>query len=120
MAAPILSLNGRWGGRLRFQNIMVVQGDNLTLEVTVRNTDDSAKDLTGGSVSWGVARWPGDDPVTTATGTLSDPTNGVFQVTLPSTEQLFGDYYHEAQFTESGGAVRTVTRGSMRIDKDII
>jgi len=119
MAAPVLSLNGRWGGKLRFQNIMIVQGNDLTLEVTVRNTDGTKKDLTGGAVVWNVARWPGSDAEATANGTLSDPTNGVFQIAMPSTEQLCGDFYHEALFTESGGDASTVARGTLRIDKDI-
>lgn len=121
MAAPVLDLNGRWGGRLRNQDFRMVSGDDLTLQVTVRETDDTVKDLTGGSVTWNLSREPGSSDIkVTKTGTLSDPTNGVFTVAVDSTDEISGDFYHEAQFTESGGDIGTVMRGWVRIDKDSV
>lgn len=118
MAAPVIDLNGRWGGKLRDQDIQMVQGDNLTLRVTVRNTDNTLKDLTGGSVLWGFSRR--GDLKSSVSGTLSDPTNGVFAVAMPDTSLFSANYCHEAQFTESGGDVGTVLRGTLRIDEDSV
>ena len=121
MAAPVIALNGRWGGRLRNQDLITVSGDDLTLQVTVFNIDQTKKDLTGGSGTWNLTPEPGSaDVKVTKTITLSDPTNGVFTVAVDGTGNLFGDYYHEAQFTESGGDIGTVMRGWMRIDKDSV
>lgn len=121
MASPVITLNGRWGGRLRNQDVRVVSGDDLTFRVTVFEIDQTKKDLTGGSVTWNLTKEPGSaDIKVTKTGTLSDPSNGVFTVAVDSTGDLAGDYYHEAQFTESGGSIGTVMRGWMRIDKDSV
>lgn len=120
MAAPIIKLNGRWGGKLRDQNLDIVSGDDLTLQVTVRNTDNTVKDLTSGSVTWGLFKRGGIDALVSKTGTLSDPTNGVFTVAVDGTDDLEDEYYHEAQFTESGGAIGTVMRGPVNIDRDSV
>jgi hypothetical protein len=118
MAAPIIDLNGRWGGKLREQNLHLISGDDATLQVTTLETDDTVKDLTGGAVSWVLSRRPGTNAWLTKTGTLTSPTTGVFTVAVDSTADLSGEYYHEAQLTESGGAVGTVMRGWVMIDKD--
>lgn len=121
MAAPVLTLNGRWGGTLRNQDIFTVSGDDLTLQVTVFNIDQTKKDLTGGSGTWNLSKAPGSSDVrVTKTITLSDPSNGVFTVAVDGTDEISGDWYHEAQFTESGGDIVTVMRGWMRIDKDSV
>lgn len=121
MAAPVLNLNGRWGGKLRSQDFEAVSGDDLTLRVTVSETDGTAKDLTGGTLDWNLSKRPGSSDIkVTKTGTLSDPTNGVSTIAMDGTGDLCGDYYHEAQFTESGGDIGTVMRGWIRIDKDSV
>lgn len=120
MAAPVIDLDGRWGGKLRSQDFISVSGDDLTLQVTVTDKG-TAKDLTGGTVNWNLSKQPGSSDIkVTKTGTLSDPTNGVFTIAFDSTGDLCGDYYHEAQFTESGGAIGTVMRGWIRIDPDSV
>ena len=121
MAAPVIDLNGRWGGKLRNQDIRIVSGDDLTLQVTVTETNGAAKDLTGGTVDWNLSKEPGSSDIkVTKTGTLTSPTTGVFTVAVDSTGGLSGDYYHEAQLTESGGDIGTVMRGWVRIDRDSV
>ena len=115
----IIDLNGRWGGKLRNQDIEIVSGDTVTLRVTV-DEGAAVKDLTGGTVLWGLSKLAGADTRLTASGTLSDPTNGQFTVAIPSTADISGNYYHEAEFTESGGDVGTVMRGTIRIDRDTV
>ena len=120
MTAPVISLNGRWGGKLRDQNIQIVSGDDVTLEVTVFETDGTKKDITGATINWGLSRRPGKDSKLSKTGTVTDATNGVFQIAIDGTGDLGGDYYHEAQLTESGGTIGTVMRGNAAIDLDTV
>ena len=118
MAAPIITLNGRWGGKLRDQNIQIVSGDDVTLEVTVFETDGSKKDITGATIDWKLSRRAGKDNKLSKTGTITDAINGVFQVAIDGTGDLGGDYYHQIKLTESGGDISTVLRGNAAIDLD--
>lgn len=120
MAAPIVTLNGRWGGKLRDQNLDLTSGDDVTLEVTVVNTDATAKDITGATITWELSRRAGTDAKITKTATITGATTGVFQVAVDSTGDLAGDYYHEAEMTESGGAVGTVMKGRVLINTDTV
>lgn len=118
MAAPIIELNGRWGGKLRSQDLDITSGDDLTLEVTTLNTDDSVKDMTSGTVKWVLAHLPGSEPIITITGSLTDAANGVSQVAVTGTGNYDGWFYHELQFTESGGSIGTIMRGTIKLSRD--
>lgn len=120
MAAPIISLNGRWGGKLRDQPLDITSGDDVTLEVTVLETDDSAKDIAGATITWELSRRAGMNARVTKTATITGATTGVFQVAVDSTGELAGEYYHEAEMTESGGAISTVMRGRVNISRDTV
>ena len=120
MTAPILDLNGRWGGKPRQQNIEMVRNDNLTVRVTVLNTDDTPKNLTGATVSWKAAVVAGGNPELTATGTVTDATNGILTVDIPNTNEARDLLYHETEITDSDSAVYTVMTGILRIDRDIL
>lgn len=120
MAAPIVSLNGRWGGKLRDQNVEITSGDDVTLEVTVLNTDGTAKVLTGATITWELSRRAGTAVKITKTATITGATTGIFQVAVDSTGDLSGDYYHEAEMTESGGAISTVMKGRVLINRDTV
>ncbi len=120
MAAPIISLNGRWGGKLRDQPLDLVSGDDAMLEVTVLNIDGSAKVITGATITWELSRRAGTSAKVTKTATITDGTNGIFQVAVDSTGDLSGDYHHEAEMTESGGAVGTVMTGRVLINRDTV
>lgn len=120
MTAPVISLVGRWGGKLRNQNVETMSGDDVILEVTVVNLDGTAKDITGATILWKLSTLPGLEEKIVKTGSITDATNGVLQIAVDSTGPLAGVHYHEAEMTESGGAVGTIMRGRMTVERDTV
>lgn len=104
------------------QNFEMFCGDTHELPVTVRDSSGALKDITGAAVAWALAKSVKCDPeFTKATGSgiaLTDPSNGLFTVTLNPADTLNlcpGDYYHEAEVTDSSGRVVTVMTGRVRL-----
>lgn len=120
MAAPIVEMNGRWGGKLRNQNLDMTSGDDVTLQVTVLNIDASVKDITGATITWALAKRPRGTAVLTISGVITDASNGIFTVAVTGLGDYRGDWFHEIELTESGGAVGTVLRGWLQINEDIV
>lgn len=100
-------------------------GDTRTLTVTVRDTSGAAVDLTGATARWALAKKVGQAAlVSKSTGSgieLTDAANGEFTVTLDpaDTADLVGDYWHEAEVTDSAGRVVTVFQARASIKQDI-
>lgn len=83
------------------QDFTIYQGTSLEITGTVLDGEGAAQDITGYNVLWTLWDEAGiyihlevGDGVT-----LTDPTNGVFTVTVPleETKELYGDYEHEAR-----------------------
>lgn len=108
------------------QNFQMTAGDTKSLVITVRNSSGEPVNITGSTVKWQCARSYGKASIisksTTLGISLSDPTNGIFTVTLdpPDTEDLSGIYHHEAQVTAADGSISTVLVGTMKINKALI
>lgn len=117
MAAPSIELDGAWGGFLRPQTFQMHQGEDYVLSFTVREADDTAKDLTGSGIRWLLSDKPnsGQKVLKTVGGGITIPvgTDGKFEVTLDDTDtpSLDGTYHHEAEVTDSSGAVQIVAVG---------
>lgn len=119
-------LVGSTSTRIRFfrmaQNFVMTAGDTKTLVVTIRNAAGDVVNITGSSVKWKAARSYGKAAVlsksTSDDISLSDPTNGIFTVSLApeDTEDLKGIYHHEAEITDADGAISTVLTGTMKIN----
>lgn len=124
MAAPSISLAGRWGGRLRPQDVRLRSGDDRTLTVTViDDATGSAKDITGATATYQAYRRDSTTSQISLTGTIATGTDGVitFDMTAASTASLGErDYVHEVQLTESGGDIGTVLIGTLRLRRDLI
>ena len=108
-------------------NFRMTAGDTKVLVVTVTDDDGLAVDLTGATVKWQAARSFGKDAaISKATGgsgiVLNDPANGQFTITLnPSdTEDLSGEYFHEAEVTATDTTISTVLQGSFKINPRLI
>ena len=107
-------------------NFVMTAGDDKTLVVTVKDANGTAVNITGASIKWQCARSFGkasDISKTTSSGiSITDGANGVFTVTLTAanTESLRGNFYHEAQLTDSGGAISTVLFGTMKVNPALI
>lgn len=107
-------------------NFMMTAGDTKTLVVTTKDASGNAVNITGSSIKWQAARSMGKASVlskSTSSGIqITDGANGEFTVTLnPSdTEDLIGNYYHEAQITAADGTISTVLFGTMKINPALI
>ena len=97
-------------------------GDDKTLEVTVLDQNGVAVDISSSTIRWRASRSKTKTAdIIKKTGgagiSLSDPTNGVFTVTLDAadTESLTGIFYHEGQLTLPNGTLSTVLSGKMTV-----
>ena len=121
MAAPKMKFDGAWGSLLRPQTFQIRQGEDYTLEFTVRNRDGSAKDLTGAGVRWVLSESvdSGQKILKTVGGGITIPvgTDGKFEVALDDgdTSGLDGKYHHEAEVTDSDAKIQIVGVGSALI-----
>jgi len=101
-------------------------GDSYVLNTKVREPTGEVVSLTGASVEWGLADSASGTPLLTKDTNdgirITDAENGEFSVTISpeDTEDLAGNYYHEAEITESSGAVSTVFTGQFRINPSIV
>jgi len=109
------------------QNFEMYAGEDKILTVTVTDAAGDVVDLTDASIEW-VMKRTADDTTALVTKTLADgitcasPATGVFTVTLEAadTEELGGaSYLHEAEVTDAGDNVSTVTRGVVTIKKSL-
>ena len=114
------------------QNFTMHRGDSRRLKITVTDAGGDPKPLTGASITWAMAR-DRTAPVlvqkTIAAGvTITNPSGGEFIVDIApaDTEDLdllrsgSRSFYHEAQVTDSAGAVATVTTGTVTVLRDLI
>lgn len=115
------------------QNFDMTAGDTKVLRPTdnadggVRDVDNGGtKDLTGATVEWVLADRPGGPAVVekdnAGTGgvQITDAAGGVFDVSLDpaDTDDLSGEYYHEAEVTDGSGDTETVWTGWIDIQQD--
>ena len=108
------------------QDFLMWSGDDKTITVTVYDNDDVVVDITGATITWELSLNVDSAALiskTVGSGiTLSDPTNGVFTITLDptDTDSLSGRYYHEAEITDSSGDISTALIGHATIKTDAI
>lgn len=101
-----------------------VSGDSLRINVPVVDADGDPFPLTGSTVRWVLARRAGADPIIEKTTDddveITDPDGGELVVHLSGseTEDLSGQWYHEAELTDPDGAVATLFSGEFRIAPD--
>lgn len=104
----------------------MVAGDSKTLVVTVKDSTGGPVNISGATISWKAARSLRKTPVISKavnTGIIiTNGPDGEFTVTLDSadTDDLSGNYYHEAQVTATDGTISTVLRGTMKVDRALI
>lgn len=107
------------------QNYELFSGDTAVFNVSVKDQDDIAKDITGASARFVMARNTGKTPVvdiTTGTGiTITDSVNGLLTITVAAalTTALSGSYRYEVELTDVAGRVSTVAYGSIALMRDI-
>lgn len=118
----------RTSGFKMITNFVMTAGDNKILVVTVRDANASPVNITGSTIKWQCARSYGKASViskSTATDDgilITDGANGRFTVTLNAddTEDLVGNFVHEAQVTATDGTISTVLKGTMKVNPALI
>lgn len=109
------------------QNATMRSGDDLILKIAVTDADAGGfKNLTGAAVIWRASRKIGSSAlISKSVGsgiTITDAVNGELEVELvpTDTEDLRGDFVHEAEVVDSLGKKATVTVGRLTIERDLI
>ena len=104
----------------------MVAGDTKTLVVTVKDSSGNPVNIAGAAILWRASR---SIRKTAALSkevndgiVISDGPNGQFTVSLDpaDTDDMHGEYYHEAQVTALDGTISTVLRGAMKVDRALI
>ena len=105
------------------QDVEMVAGDSKIIEVTCRDDAGVILVLTGFTVRWALADDTGTllvekDNIPAGEGgvTITNAVGGIFQVELETddTEDLYGEYYHEAEIEDGDNNLLTVTKGEAR------
>lgn len=110
------------------QSFELFAGDDLDLQITVRNADDALYDLTNAAIAWKVAQTVNSAAlISKSVGagiTISNQvTNkGEFVVTLTASDTTLTPryYYHEADITPPGGKRSTVIYGQVLIKASLV
>jgi hypothetical protein len=106
------------------QDFTMHSGDTKDITVAVVDGDGNDVALAGCSITWSMARKLGEAAAvtkTTAAGDIAIAGNDFsFTLDAADTADLSGTYYHEAQVTDAGGDIATVTVGTIVIDDDLI
>ena len=107
-------------------NICRVRGDTDSFTVSLVDASAVAIDLTGSTVVLTVdpSNEPGDALANlfTLTGALSGtPTDGVvtFTLTALDADQVPETYFYDVEWTNAGGVIKTVLRGTFTFEQDI-
>ncbi len=104
----------------------VFAGDNVTLPLAARDRSNNPVNLTGLTVTWGLAYGPFTPDcrvaILTKTGTVTSASGGLYTVAvLPNDTSGLpdGNYTHQAYTTDTSGNVATVTFGTFRVRRYI-
>lgn len=102
------------------------RGDSVAFTFTLKTGNPAlAIDITGSTFLLTVDPEPNPaDAVNNLfqlAGTLTNPTGGVvqFQPTPVDLDQTPGVYFHDVQWTDSSGAIRTIAAGEFEIQQDV-
>lgn len=95
-------------------DVQMVSGDTKILNITAKTSSGTAINLTGVAIIWSLFPSTGGTALLTKSVgsgiSITDPSNGVFQVTLNPTDtaSLEGLYQHEAQITDVTNNIQTL------------
>ena len=103
-------------------------GDDILLEFLVEDANGTVANITGATVKFAVAEDKTSPIITTegvtptATWTITDPMNGLFQVAIAGeeTQDLRGTYPCDAALDDVFGATVTVAQGYLTFTADLV
>jgi len=102
-------------------------GDDLVLEVTVKDAAGTVVDISGASGTFGIGKLdssgnPKGSSLAAPAVAITDGAAGKLSVTIvpANTESLAGDYWHELQLTDAATKISTVLYGTLTVQKDLV
>lgn len=106
------------------QNFGMWAGNFMTLQIEVRLPDGTAPDLTGASAAWKLSDDPGGTALITKSASIVGPTADppVVQVSIDAADTAdlpAGQYWHEAEVTDSLGRLTTVAVGRCSVSPSL-
>lgn len=105
------------------QDFEMYAGDTKKINVTATE-NGSPMDLTGATIKWGIVKNSVKVVSKDLTNGISitNPLGGNFTITLnpADTSTINGNYYHEAEVTDSVGNISTIMTGVIKILKSEI
>ena len=108
-------------------NIIRTRGDTFPVRFTLVDAAGVAVDITGftgflltvdpSSEPTG----PGNNLFQSIGAIVGAPTAGVFEypISLVDSDQTPEVYFYDAQFTDAGGSIRTISRGKWTVEQDV-
>ena len=108
-------------------NLTIIRGDTVIHRITVKNTDETVKDITGATARYTIRTptYSGTQVLQKTVGSgiaLTTPTGGVLDVTLTTTDTaaltVHGRYAYDCEVTIAG-QVSTVQRGALTVEGDV-
>lgn len=105
--------------------ISVVRGDDVTLNLTFKDEDGDAINITGYTIFFTVKERLGDIDadalISKSTTTHSNPTGGISSLELTASETNLdeGLYYFDFQLKTSAGKINSTTRDVFEVSRDV-
>ncbi len=112
------------------QNKNMFKGDNRIFEITVKDADDVAVDITGGTMVFTMKELASDPSALITKDSsvgiteveFTNPTNGIAQIKLvpADTQNLKAQrYVYDVEFTTSAGSVHTLVKAYLTLFEDV-
>ena len=106
-------------------NLCRTRGDTFPFTVVItKKSDSSALNITGFTVTMSVHSVPEPTDLTTelfkVTATIPTGTDGkaVFTLSTANADQTPGEFFHDMQYKDGGGAIRTFAAGTYVVEQD--
>lgn len=96
--------------------------DTFVRDLTFKDANGAAIDLTGAAVAFTLKRDPSDaTPLATAAAVISAPLTGVCRITVAAATMDIpeGVYSYDVQLTDAGGEVTTVLKGPFSVTYNV-
>lgn len=102
---------------MNIQNREIFRGENRTLSFAARDGSNAVASLTSKTVTWRVSEIGSDTPLFSKTGSVVSASAGTFTVAITptDTDNLEGDYTHQAITTDASSNIAVVVAGRLRI-----